>query len=176
MNNLLDRHHKYLRYLLVLSFITFVILVAATSAQGVNCLSVDRVSSGLATATASSITISHSTSGTNRLMLVGVSVNPDGGITVASVTYKGVPLQFEGAQQNLISGADDARIEIWSLVAPDTGTNDVVITFSAPLLQEAVSGVMTFTGVHQTTPLGTFASVGGDDSTSASVAVPRDIV
>jgi hypothetical protein len=46
MNNFLDRHHKYLRYLLVLSFITLVILVAATSAQGANCLSVDGVSSG----------------------------------------------------------------------------------------------------------------------------------
>jgi hypothetical protein len=53
--NLLDRHHKYLRYLLVLSFITFVILVAATSAQGA-CLSIDAVSTGTtASDTASSM-------------------------------------------------------------------------------------------------------------------------
>jgi hypothetical protein len=34
MNNFLDRRKNYFKYLLVLSFITFVILVAATSAQG----------------------------------------------------------------------------------------------------------------------------------------------
>jgi len=169
--NFLDRHSKYLRYLLVLSFITFVILLAATSAQG-GCVGIDHVSSGSATATATGITISHTTSGTDRLMLVGVSINPDGGVTSSSVTYNGTALQFVGAQQNLISGADDARIEIWSLVAPDTGTHNVVITFSAALVQEAVAGVMTFNGVDQTTPLGTFASVGGDDSTPASVNIP----
>jgi len=44
------------------------------------------------------------------------------------------------------------------LLAPPTGTYNVVITFSAPLRRAATAGVMTFTGVHQTTPLGTFAS------------------
>lgn len=34
MNNFLDRHRNYLKYLLVLSFITFVILFAATVAHG----------------------------------------------------------------------------------------------------------------------------------------------
>ena len=74
--NLLDRHHKYLRYLLVLSFITFVILVAATSAQGA-CLSIDAVTTGTTTLdTDDSMTVSHTTgSGSDRLMLVAISVN-----------------------------------------------------------------------------------------------------
>lgn len=99
-------------------------------------------------------TIQHTTSGSDRLMLVGVSIDNDDSETVSSVTYNGVGLSFVGAQNSV----DDARVEIWSLVAPSTGTHDVVITFSAPLRRSGHAGVMTFTGVHQTTPLGAFAS------------------
>ncbi|NOR21375.1 MAG: hypothetical protein GQ476_01560 [Candidatus Aminicenantes bacterium] len=65
-----------------------------------------------------------------------------------------------------IANSDDARVEIWRLIAPDTGTYDVVVTFSADLLQEGFAGVVTFTGVHQTTPLPTFASAAGDGITA----------
>jgi hypothetical protein len=132
--NLLDRHHKYLRYLLVLSFITFLILVAATSAQGANCLSVDGVSSGKTVAdTDSSITISHTTgSGSDRLMLVGISYNNDFLETVTSVTYNSpTPLALEKVGE--IANADDAMVYIYasispsdgSVVSPDPGTYDV---------------------------------------------------
>ena len=120
------------------------------------------------------ITISHTTSGTDRLMLVGVSFvnqsneevlpNPNG------VTYNGDPLTFVGAINNQSSGGDDARVEIWSLVAPDTGTHNVVVTFDQNLNIGAVAGVMTFNGVDQTTPLGAFAS-NEDQSISSSVTV-----
>jgi len=49
--------------------------------------------------------------------------------------------------------------------------SDDVITFSAGLRKYAVAGVITFTGVHQTDPLGTFGSSHGDSS-SASATVP----
>jgi hypothetical protein len=103
-------------------------------------------------------------------MLVGVSLNNDSYETVTSVTYSGTDLTKVGD----ITNSDDARAEIWSLVAPDTGTHDVVITFSAALEQEAVAGAVTFNGVHQTTPLGTFASAQADDSTPATVSIPSD--
>jgi hypothetical protein len=127
----------------------------------------DTTTSGQTTG-GSSITISHTTSGTNRLMLVGISINNDGSETVSSVTWKGT--------ENLslfdtVSNADDARVEIWQLVNPSTGTGDVVITFSASLQQGAVAGVTTFTGVNQSTPLGTFASATGDNSSPATVDV-----
>jgi len=135
-------------------------------------LAVDAVSSGT-TSGGSSITISHTTgSGSDRLMLVGVSVNNDNFETVTGVTYNGTEnLTLVGSEAGTADG-DDARVEIWSLVAPSTGTHDVVITFSAALLQEAAAGVMTFTNVDQTTPLGTFASNAGDDSTPATVNIP----
>jgi len=136
---------------------------------GSGSVTVDASSSGSADG-AAGITISHTVAGSNRLMLVGVSINNDNYETVTGVTYNGTPLAKVGEQDN----SDDARIEIWSLVAPDIGTHNVVITFSAALLQEAVAGVVTFNGVDQTTPLGTFASAQADDSTPATVNIPSE--
>jgi hypothetical protein len=101
-------------------------------------------------------------------MLIGVSIRRQSGgaPSVSSITYNGVNLSFVGAQ-----GTSDnfARMEIWRLVAPATGTNDVVVNLSAAP-EGATVGVMTFTGVNQATPLGSFASNLGE-STSASVTV-----
>lgn len=127
--------------------------------------SVDSVSTGNTDRT--NLTISHTTSGTNRLIMVGIALNNDNFETVGSVTYNGVLLSLVGSAAQ----ADDARVEIWSLVAPDTGTHDVVITFSAELIRTAVVGVTTFTGVDQVTPLGTFASNSGLQTTPATVNV-----
>ena len=123
------------------------------------------------TITGSSIRMCHTTSGANRLMLVGVSINNDFLETVTSVTYNGVPLDTAGTHTHVGGGGDDARVEIWKLVAPSTGTHEVVITFNTGLTRGAVAGVTTFTGVDQTTPLGTFAGAHAT-STLATVAVP----
>jgi CSLREA domain-containing protein len=107
-----------------------------------------------------SLTISHATAGSSRLMLVGVSIHNYASETVSSITYNGVALTLVGARAN----ATDARVEIWRLIAPPTGTHDVVITFSTELSSVSRAGVMTFTGVNQTTPLGTFTSAIGSAS------------
>jgi len=133
-------------------------------------VTVDASSSGSANG-AADITISHTTgSGSDRLMLVGVSINNNNNETVTSVTYNGTGLTKVGE----INNSNDARTEIWRLIAPNTGTHNVVITFSATLNQEAVAGVVTFNGVDQTAPLGTFASVVADDSTTAALNIPSD--
>ena len=167
-SNLLDRHNKYFRYLLVLSFITFLILVAATSAQGA-CLSIDAVTTGTtASDTSISMTVSHTTgSDSDRLMLVAISVNVNDDERVTTVTYGGTPLTKVGERNN----DNDAMVYIYSLVAPNPGTANVVINFTSALNYGALAGVMTFTGVHQSTPLGTFASAIGNDSTPASVDI-----
>ena len=143
--------------------------VSSFTVGGAGCCSVvtvDNTSTG-STDGGSSITISHATSGTNRLMLVGVSFNNDNYETVTSVTYNGTALTKVGERNN----SDDAMVYIYSLVAPDTGTHNVVITFSAALAQEAVAGVMTFNGVDQSTPLGSFYSSEGDDTATASLDI-----
>jgi hypothetical protein len=102
-------------------------------------------------------------------MLVGVSLNPNQDETVLSVTWKGTEtLTLDG---RVIVNDNDARVEIWKLVAPTTGPGDVVVTFSAPLSAEAVAGAITFTGVDQSSPLRTFASAIGNGTSPATVDV-----
>lgn len=126
---------------------------------------VDSVTSD--TTHADTLTISHTTSGTNRLMLVGISFNPANNEVVSTVTYNGASLSNVGS----VANGNDTSVELWSLVAPDLGTHDVVITFSARLQYGAVAGVRTFTGVHQVAPLGTFASASGTSAGPATVNV-----
>ena len=98
------------------------------------CLAIDGAASTGSTLT-NSMTISHTTAGTDRLMLVGVSIDNEGLPTVTSVTYNGIALTVVGTETN----ADDARVEIWQLTETDglvTGTHDVVITFSADLVHK----------------------------------------
>lgn len=104
-------------------------------------------------------------------MLVGVSINNARSETVSSITYSGVELARAGYVDHQGSGGNDSRVEIWKLVAPPVGTADVVITFSADLRRYAVAGVITFTGVDQTDPLGAFAATYGDTD-SPSLLVP----
>jgi len=103
-------------------------------------------------------------------MLVGVSINNDNYETVSSIAYNDISLTYVNSETQ----SDDARVEIWKLVDPPTGTHNVVITFSADLKRYAVGGVITFTGVDQTDPLGTFAG-NNATSSSASVTVPSAI-
>ena len=141
-------------------------------AGGGGSLAVDNASSGTtASDTASSMTVSHTTgSGSNRLMLVGISYNNDDYETVTGVTYNGTAL----TQVGTVNNSDDARVYIYSLVGPDSGTHNVVINFSSALNEGAIAGVVTFTGVDQSTPLGTFASAQADDSTPATVNIPSE--
>lgn len=129
--------------------------------------SIDAVSSG--STAGSSVSFAHTTSGSNRLLLVGISLNNDNLETVSSVSYGGAPLTFIGQE----TYEDDARVELWQLIDPPLGTGDVAVTFSADLMQYAVVGAISFTGVNQSTPLGSFA---GNHATSsaASVTVPSE--
>ena len=69
------------------------------------------------------------------------------------MTYNGASLSSVGSYTH-----NNARVEIWSLVAPDTGTHDVVVNLSGSNHGGVTVGSMTFTGVDQSTPLGTLAT------------------
>ncbi|MCX7418541.1 MAG: DUF4347 domain-containing protein [Planctomycetia bacterium] len=130
---------------------------------GMMSVVVDAVSTGSTTGT--SITISHTTtSASDREMVVGVSIRETGATAVSSMTYDGVSLTFKGSV--LSAGA---KVEIWSLVAPNAGTHNLVVNLNNAGGGTNV-GVMTFTGVDQTTPLGAFGSASGD-ATSGSATV-----
>ena len=118
-------------------------------------VTVDATSTG--TSTGGDFSISHTTSGTDRLMLVGVSINNPGANSVNGITYNGDALTRKGWQQD---PGGDARVEIWYLVNPDVGTYNVDIDIVGTSGGNT-AGVMTYTGVDQTTPLGGFASGAG---------------
>lgn len=109
------------------------------------------------------LTWSHTCSGTNRLLIVSVSIG--GTQTVSGITYSGVAL-------TLVSGGTatngSSHVEKWYLIGPATGANDVVVTFSTSA--NAVSGAISYSGASQTTPLGTAASATGG-TTVATVDV-----
>ncbi len=128
-------------------------------------LAVVEDSTSTGTSTGGNFSVSHTTAGADRLMLVGVSMNlAVGSEVVDSVTYNGDSLTLVG-----IEASNDARIEVWSLVAPDVGTFNVDVVFNSPS-DGNTAAVMTFTGVDQSTPLGTFASDSGN-GTSGSATV-----
>jgi len=63
-------------------------------------VTVDSTSTGTTPSFAASDTVSHTTSGSDRLMLVGISFGQDKGDVVSSVTYNGTSLSLVGAQDN----------------------------------------------------------------------------
>lgn len=109
------------------------------------------------------LTRSHTTSGADRLMLVGVSIWNDDYEVVDTVTYGGTALTRVGTHQR----DNDSRVEIWSLVAPATGTANVVVTFDQRVDDGAGFGVITLNGVDQTTPYGAMAANDGDSGTAS---------
>ncbi len=94
---------------------------------------------------ATSLTFSHTCSGVNRLLIVGIDTTTVDDIT--SVTYAGVAMTLACKVQG---GA--ANNDVWNylyyLVAPATGANNIVISKSSSTIIVAAS--VSYTGVKQT--------------------------
>lgn len=121
---------------------------------------------------AQTFTFSHTCTGSDRLLVVCIAWTDTSisGATPSSVTYNGVALTFLTT-----NSAGIGVNEIWYLIAPSTGANNVVVTFTNIVPSEgpssnAVCGSMSFTGVDQTTPLGTPGTANAN-STAPSVSV-----
>ena len=102
----------------------------------------------------SPVTVSHSTAGSDRLLIVGTTGHTTA--TISGITYAGTSLtQVDGTVVNSRIGG-----EMWQLVNPDIDANDVVVTWTGEFFRGAV-GIISFTGVDQTTPLGTSGIASG---------------
>ena len=134
--------------------------VAATQAVAVDA------SSSVATDGVASVNLAHTTSGSNRLMLVTVATDPHGD-RASAVTYNGVNLSLVGVEE---FAGQHSRVEIWSLVAPSSGAHNVVVTMTGTNYNGLAVGVTTYTGVNQAAPLLDFNSASGS-STAAAVTV-----
>ena len=110
------------------------------------------------------VAFTHTTAGTNRLLVVGVSMNITGntGATVSGITYNAVALTRAGFHND---AGNTRRVEMWYLINPPTGTNLAgVVSLSLPGGTGTVGvvvGATTFTGVDQAVPVRSFVSADG---------------
>lgn len=118
--------------------------------------------SGSSTGSASSLTYSHTCSGSNRILFVFVCrFNTQ---TISSVTYGGVTCTF--IAESTVAGSEP--VAVYYLVAPATGANNVVITLSGASFIFASSS--SYTGAKQTgQPDG--SATGKATSTSHAISV-----
>ena len=137
---------------------------------------VDATTSGTSQLTGTgNFTFNHTTTATtNRLLVVGVSMNVSNsnGATVSGVTYNGSALARIGFHNDT---GNSRRVEMWYLLNPASGTNlpiKVSVTVAAGRTVGVVAGATTFTGVDQTTPLGTFVSADGAGAGNSQLDVP----
>ncbi|MEZ5327485.1 MAG: hypothetical protein R3F19_20740 [Verrucomicrobiales bacterium] len=139
---------------------------AEVNAGGSSAVSVDATSSK-AVENSASTTLAHTTgAGTNRLMLVGISAYTGSATTqVSSVSYAGQNLTFVGRRRDGTSGTGNITLtEVWRLVNPPSGAGTISVSLNASSFGWIV-GATTFTGVNQSTPLGTPVLTSGSTGT-----------
>lgn len=99
----------------------------------------------LISAKVSTQTWSHTCSGTDRGLAVWVFWR-DAAVTVSSVTYGGAAMTAVGPA--LAGAGNTSRMQAFTLLAPPTGANDIVITLSADASVVAIA--QSVTGADQT--------------------------
>ena len=110
----------------------------------------DAASSASGTTAVTSRTWAHTVgSGSNRLLLVGLALRS---VNVSSVTYAGTAMTLVGSKLN----GTDVGTYLYHLINPPVGTANVVVTI--PAANPLSTGATSWTGVHQTAPLGTVTS------------------
>ena len=101
---------------------------------------------------ATSLTVSHTCTGSDRILLVSVGTWDGVGVPVVpTVTYNAVSMTQVATL--LFGSSGDQRLTMFRLVAPATGANNIVV--SASSASDIVMAATSYTGVDQTTPLGT---------------------
>lgn len=112
-------------------------------------------------------TISHNNNGDYLLVDIACGYS-QGGVTTTSVTYNGTAMNQLAVVQD--GGGFAQNHYRYSLVAPTSGTHNVVVTDSANYVYKVIS-VRSFSGVHQTVPEGTTVTNNGGIGTSPTVTV-----
>lgn len=95
-------------------------------------------------ASANSITLSHTCTGNERLLIVGVTTRANTGADIITgVTYNSVAMTRINTAKESGASSDDDRLYLYYLIAPDTGTHNIVASASA-------TGVMYIRGASYT--------------------------
>lgn len=111
----------------------------------------DAVSTGMNPTDPTSLTWSHTCTGSNLVLVVGTSTESDTGghtaQTVSGITYNGTALTK--IRTDYIT---DNGTELWYLVNPTTGAHDIVVTMTA-VVDGLFGAGLSFTGVDQANPI-----------------------
>ncbi len=101
--------------------------------------------SGANGSSVSSLTFSHTITGSDPVLSVLTGINNN--IAVTGITYNGVALtQVSGAAQSGVNTYTDA----WLIIGPATGANNVVVTWASAGSRTCAIGI-SLSGGHQTT-------------------------
>jgi hypothetical protein len=113
----------------------------------------------------SPITFSHTCTGSNLILFVGVTMRaPSGTPTCSGVTYNGVSMTSLGA----VDSSGTIRVYLFYLINPATGANDVSASFSGLQADtDCVVGASSFSGVTQTDPINVSGSANNSGGTSS---------
>src|SRR5579871_3307295 len=149
-------------------------LAAGYVSQAQVAVDTESSGSGRITAATGTVSFTHTTGASANLLIVSVAMNisNDTASTVAGVTYNGTALTSLGVHND---ATNSRRVEMWYLKAPVAGTNlSVVVTVNgqAGKTVGVSAGAITFTGVDQTVPLGTFVSANGANGGNSQLDVP----
>lgn len=111
------------------------------------------------------VTLAHTCTGSNRLLLIWC-VTGDASRAVETVTYNGVSATLIGSP---VVGV--RQLSLWRLIAPSSGTHNIVATLESGFPAYVWATGMSFTGVNQTTALGTLVTAtASDDTPTATVS------
>lgn len=141
--------------------LTLVLLLWATTAQAQ--VAFDARSEISSTTGTTSLTVAHTTSGSNRVLYcVGTSGGGLVDITTVTATYNSVSMT--AIADVTVVGSRTHRW--WRLVAPATGANNVVFSWSGNNYMRAICS--SYTGVDQTTPEDSVVTVDGSGGGTSS--------
>jgi uncharacterized repeat protein (TIGR01451 family) len=146
------------------ALVLLLMLMSARYSRGQVAFDASTSDSGRLTGTGTvTLTYAHTTTATaNRLLIVGVDIDITNstGTTVTSVTYGGTALTNLGTHND---AGNSRRVEMWTLLAPASGTANVIVSVNVPTAATVgvVTGATTFSGVDQTVPTGAFVSADG---------------
>lgn len=149
------------RLIAVLAILMFLVAPIAHAA-----IAFDAKSSG-SNSNVTTLTVSHTVSGSNTILFVSVGTKDGGGgAAVSGVTYNGVAMT-NITTQNISSTYYQ---DLWYLINPSTGTNNIVASFGGVSADQAVISAASYTGVLQVSPLTSSASAQNSNTTSLSPA------
>lgn len=126
-------------------------------------VTVDAVSSAQTAAASTTLSWSHTTTSSQNNRLLIVTVQADGSNTVSGITYGGTALTLGKAKQQ----GTNIDAEIWYLMNPASGTNNVTITHSAS--KNLIGGSITFYNVNQSGTFGTFVAAAANAGSPTGV-------